>query len=83
MFNLARISSSPVPVRVSTEFRVDGIPYTVATSVYSICYTELPKIPQNYTEFRVTDRVSTEVTFWNSAEDEILCGSDFHSAEFR
>jgi hypothetical protein len=27
--------------------------------------------------------VSTEVTFWNSAEDVILCGSDFHSAEFR
>jgi hypothetical protein len=23
-----------------------------------------------------------EVTFWNSAEDGILCGSDFHSAEF-
>jgi hypothetical protein len=28
-------------------------------------------------------RVSTEVTFWNSAEDGILCGSDLHSAEFR
>jgi hypothetical protein len=28
-------------------------------------------------------RVSTEVTFWNSAEYGILCGSDFNSAEFR
>jgi hypothetical protein len=26
-------------------------------------------------------RVSTEVTFWNSAEYGILCGSDFNSAE--
>jgi hypothetical protein len=27
------------------------------------------------------DRVFTEVTFWNSAEYGILCGSDFTSAE--
>jgi hypothetical protein len=25
------------------------------TSVHSVCYTELPKIPRNYTEFRVTE----------------------------
>jgi hypothetical protein len=48
--------------RVLTEFRVDGIPYTVFTSVYSVCYTELSKIPRNYKEFCVTERVSTEVT---------------------
>jgi hypothetical protein len=44
---------------------------------------ELQKIPRIYTVFCVKDRVSTEGTFWNSAEDIILCGSDFHSAEFR
>jgi hypothetical protein len=27
-------------------------------------------------------RVFTEVTFWNSADDRILCGSDFISAKF-
>jgi hypothetical protein len=32
---------------------------------------------------RLLSRVSTEVTFWNSAEYGILCGSDFNSAEFR
>jgi hypothetical protein len=32
---------------------------------------------------KLASRVSTEVTFWNSAEDGILCGSDLHSAEFR
>jgi hypothetical protein len=64
---------------VFTESRVDGIPYTVVTSVYSVCYAELPEIPRNYTEFCATDRVSKE--FWNSAEDGILCGSNFHYAE--
>jgi hypothetical protein len=29
--------------RVFTEFRVDGISNTVVTSVYSVCYAELPK----------------------------------------
>jgi hypothetical protein len=45
---------------------------------------ELPKILRNYTEFCVKDKVSTEVTFWNSAEDGILCGSripDHYSKE--
>jgi hypothetical protein len=41
--------------RVSTEFRQHGIPYIFVTSVYSVCHTELPKIPRNYTEFRVTE----------------------------
>jgi hypothetical protein len=68
---------------VSTEFHVDGIPFTVVTVVYSVCYTELPKIPRNNTEFCVMDGVSTDETFWTSAEERILCGSDFHSAEFR
>jgi hypothetical protein len=40
---------------VSTEFRQHGIPYIFVTSVYSVCYTELLKIPRNYTEFRVTE----------------------------
>jgi hypothetical protein len=37
---------------VSTEFRQHGIPNVFFTSVHSVCYTELPKIPRNYTEFR-------------------------------
>jgi hypothetical protein len=69
-------------IRVSTEFRVDGIPYTVFTVVFSVCYKELQKIPWNYTEFRVKDRVSTEVTFGILRKTVILCESDFH-AEFR
>jgi hypothetical protein len=40
---------------VSTEFRQHGIPYIFFTSVYSVCHTEVPKIPRNYTEFRVTE----------------------------
>jgi hypothetical protein len=63
----ARCGRDLVQIMVSTEFHVDGIPYTVVSSVNSVCYTELPKIPRNYTEFCVTYRVSTEVTFWNSA----------------
>jgi hypothetical protein len=31
---------------------------------------------------RMASRVFTEVTFWNFGEFEILCGSDFTSAEF-
>jgi hypothetical protein len=36
-----------IAIRVSTEFRQHGIPYIFFTSVYSVCHTELPKIPRN------------------------------------
>ncbi len=41
--------------RVFTEFRRHGIPYVFCTSVYSVFYPELHKIPRNHTEFRVTE----------------------------
>jgi hypothetical protein len=50
-----RWSCLPHDSRVFTEFRQHGIPYIFGTSLYSVCYTELSKIPRNYTEFRVTE----------------------------
>jgi hypothetical protein len=63
--------------RVSTEFRQHGIPYIFVTSVYSVCHTELPKIPRNYTEFRVTEcsripRNSAEFALHGISHDWVL-----------
>jgi hypothetical protein len=66
--------------RVFTEFREHGILYLFFTSVHSVCGTELAKIPQNYTEFRV---VKFRIVPRNSAEIKSLPHRIPYSAEFQ
>jgi hypothetical protein len=55
-YRIAR-TDTKVRTRVFSEFRGYGIPYVLFNSVYSVYYTELPKIPRNYAEFRFTEFV--------------------------
>jgi hypothetical protein len=57
--------------RVSTEFRQHGIPYIFVTSV---CHTELPKIPRNYTEFCVTEcgRIPRNFALYGISHDWVV-----------
>jgi hypothetical protein len=75
-----KFPSDSLKSRVSTEFRQHGIPYIFITSVYSVCHTELPKIPRNYTELSTLNfcRIPR-----NSPELKSLPHKILYSAEFQ